>query len=227
MVRNKLNPTGCFTVKYQVLADLFLLFNVATRRYLITQTFFAVFLAGISTGCFAKDFGFDETVDVNHEGETTQLSLTGATERSVLFFDVYSLAHYAADLKPTDDQSVDIYTQLIDANITKQISIVFSRDLEANQIQETLSDGIKDNCDADEFQQVKSDLDLFKRAINQDVKKHDEFSLRWLASGKLLMLFHGEVVGELESPLLARLLWSIWFGDDAVVDRAELVSKVT
>ena len=109
----------------------------------------------------------------------------------------------------------------------KQISIVFDRDLDAEKVQKTLTKGVNKNCVGDEFSQVSAALDQFKQLINQDVKRNDLFVLRWLPDGRLLSIYEGEVVGEVQSPLLSRLLWSIWLGDHAVVDREKMIANLS
>ena len=170
--------------------------------------------------------GFSEQLTFTEKGEDITLSLTGVAERSVLFFDVYTLAHYSTEDISAGSDKQQIYNDILESNTTKQISILFNRDLKAKQIAGKLSDGVQDNCADDEFQQIESDLALFKNVINQDVKKNDKFSLRWLHDGRLIMLFHGEQVGELDNPLLAKLLWSIWFGEQSVVNRKDLVQNL-
>ena len=41
--------------------------------------------------------------------------------------------------------------------------------------------------------------------------------------GHLLAFYQGELVGDFDSPLLAKLLWSMWFSKKAVVDREKLI----
>lgn len=174
----------------------------------------------------AKEVHFSPSLTITENQQSKTLNLTGTAVRSVMFFKVYSLAHYTSDLSLVSHKEPDIFNQIIDAKTTKQISIVFRRNLKASQIRKRLSRGVKDNCVDNEFKQVQSDLDLFKQVINHNVKKNDEFALRWLTGGTLVMFFNGEQVGKLESPLLARLLWSVWFGADAVVDRSDLVQML-
>lgn len=170
---------------------------------------------------------FDKRLTFSQGEEPVTLDLTGFSKRKIMFFKVYSVAHYASSHMRVDSSSDDLYQSILNAPGPKQISIVFDRDLDAEKVQKTLTKGVNKNCVGDEFVQVQDALEKFKSVINKDVKKNDEFALRWLPDGRLLSLYHDEVVGEVQSPLLARLLWKIWFGDHAVVDRADMVQNLT
>lgn len=179
----------------------------------------------------AKPFDFSNNLTVDHHEEPLTLLLTGQAMRSKFVFSVYDIAHYSDSLspltttRPTPDE--DVFDNILQSGGTKQISMVFRRDLKASQIQKALSEGVKSNCVGDEYERVAADLETFRTAINQNVKKHDRFVMRWLPDGKLISIYEDEVISEIDNAMLARLLWSIWFGENSVVDRDKLVEKLT
>ncbi len=184
-------------------------------------------LLGTATPAFAKvdDILFNDSLHVEHEAQTFTLKLTGHAKRKIMFFPIYSVAHYVAPQNIIAPDG-DLYDAILSADGPKQISIVFDRDLDAEKVQKTLTKGVNKNCVGDEFDQVSEALAEFKQQINQDVKRNDLFVLRWLPDGRLQSIYHDEVVGEVTSPLLSRLLWSIWFGEHAVVDRKKMVTNI-
>lgn len=200
--------------------------KLLTQKILSRHFCWLFMLFVLSPSILAQEIQFNPTVNITENHQTKTLHLTGTSKRSALFFKIYSIAHYTADYQMFSGDESTIFSEIINTNTTKQIAMVFSRDIKANKIREKLASGVKENCVADEFSLVKSDLDLFKQVINQDVKKNDEFVIRWLTDGNLLMFYNGKFVTQIQSPLLAKLLWSIWFGEDAVVSRSELAKQL-
>ena len=200
----------------------------APRRAMTTGFLAWLLMLGSATPAFAKidDILFHPRLDVTYDNQTVGLSLTGHAKRKIMFFPVYSVAHYVnpSDIVAPDS---DVYEAIMASPSPKQISIVFDRDLDAEKVQKTLTKGVNKNCVGDEFSQVSAALDQFKQLINHDVKRNDLFVLRWLPDGRLLSIYEGEVVGEVQSPLLSRLLWSIWLGDHAVVDREKMIANLS
>lgn len=170
---------------------------------------------------------FSQTIIVD-EQSALALTLTGVSTRKKFFLDIYKIAHYI-DTPLASSGKVrkqHIFEDLLSSPVNKQVSLVFQRPLSAEQIQKALTKGVKNNCMGDEAHRVERALSEFRNAITIDVEKNDEFSLRWTKEGKLLAFFEGKNVGKFDSPLLARLLWSMWFGDNAVVNRSDLVSQL-
>ena len=60
--------------------------------------------------------------------------------------------------------------------------------------------------------------------FNQDVQKGDEQILRWIPGGYVEVLINGKAAGNITNHDFAKALWSIWFGQNSVVDRNSLVS---
>lgn len=105
----------------------------------------------------------------------------------------------------------------------KQVTMHFVRDVSADRIQRALLEGIQRNATDPELAVIQPFIDQFARAIHRDVKEDDRFVIRWLPGGTTTSIFEGREVSTITSALFAKVLWSIWFGDHAVVNRDHLV----
>ena len=76
---------------------------------------------------------------------------------------------------------------------------------------------------AAELAATEAVLQRFLAAIATDVDKQDRFTLRWLPGGRLQAVYDDNVALELQDATFARVLWSIWFGPNAVVDADRLL----
>ncbi len=170
---------------------------------------------------------FSDSVAIEHKGEKLELGLTGLTIRKKFFLKIYSMAHYIEKTNSSFDISdKDIYSTLLKHDCAKQISMVFKRALSAKQIKESLTDGMKMNSAEGEFEQIQASVETFNRAITADVKKDDEFTLRWFADGTLVSLFQGHEISAIKDRQFAKILWSIWFSEKSVVKRERLIEKL-
>jgi hypothetical protein len=103
----------------------------------------------------------------------------------------------------------------------------FARDVDAAKIRDAYLDGFKENATADEFTSIRPLVDQFVAFFSRDVKENQQFVLRWLPGGIVIAAVAGEEKPPLTSPLFARVLWSIWLGKDSIVDRSDLVSRIS
>ena len=187
-------------------------------------------LSSLNPGLYAADkvdagtYRFPEHVVINYKNQELNLSLTGLTMRKMLFMDIYSVAHYI-DKLPASSVN-ELYRYILEPAHTKQISMVFQRELSAIQIKNSLLKSIKRNTDAQEFLAMQADVEKFMAAIYDNVKKNDEFTLRWFPDGTMVSLFEGDEISSINNEALARTMWSIWFGEKSVVDRKSLVTQM-
>ena len=64
------------------------------------------------------------------------------------------------------------------------------------------------------------------QAIYKDVNQNDSFILRWLPGDTLVSVFKGKQVSAINNVLFAKTLWSIWLGDQSIVNREALIDKL-
>jgi len=167
---------------------------------------------------------FSESLRIDYSDEQRTLRQTGQTVRKQYFMRIYAMAHYLEGVIQEDDGS--IYRAIVDAPGIKQITMVFLRDLSAGQIQKSLSSGLRSNASTERYENIRPDIERFMNAINDDVKSSDEFVLRWYPDGTMDSYHEGKKVSSISNAELAETMWSIWFGEDSVVDRAALVERI-
>jgi hypothetical protein len=172
---------------------------------------------------------FPHNIVIEHNNEQLDLFLTGLTIRRKFFLKIYSMAHYI-EQQPDVAGSVisdnNIYKSILQNNSTKQISMIFLRKLSAEQIQKSLRAGIKLNSNEAEYLQILPQIEEFMQAINANVKKNDEFIIRWHPDGTVVSFFQGAQISSNRNMKFAETLWAIWFGNFSVVDRKALIEEM-
>ncbi len=103
----------------------------------------------------------------------------------------------------------------------------FVREVSADRIRKAFREGFQGNASPSELEDIRPLLRQFLASMYKDVQEDDRFIIRWLPGGVTVCLFEGEAVIRITSVTFARLLWSIWFGERPVVDRAELIRLLT
>ena len=168
---------------------------------------------------------FPAVVHFAKDGVDYVMNLTGVAVRKKIVFKVYGVAHYAQDpVRGTREAALE--SMLVDGK-ARQITMDFARDVDAGKIRDAYLDGFKDNATADEFTSIHPLVDQFVAYFSKDVKENQQFILRWLPGGVVIATVAGEEKPPLTSPVFARILWSIWLGNDSIVDRGDLVSRIT
>ncbi|MEM1230606.1 MAG: chalcone isomerase family protein [Pseudomonadota bacterium] len=166
---------------------------------------------------------FPPVLTIADGDEQRQLALTGNDRRVVLIFRVYDIAHYAesSDLAPMSVANV------IDDGPAKAISIRFLRKLRVNQIRQEFDASLRLNGQPEWLEAAQPTIDAFLAAIDRDASKGDRFSIVWLDGGRLFAEFNGERAFEASDTAFAKLIWSIWFGEEPVCDRDKLLAELT
>ena len=168
---------------------------------------------------------FPSQVRFTEHGIEHTLALTGLTVRKRFFLNVYSIAHYMQ--RAPQGTAQEALHAVMEDNSAKQVTMAFVRDVSAARIRASILDGFRRNATDVEFEQIKSFVQTFTRSLDQDVKRDDQFIIRWLPGGRTVSLFHGREVTRITNETFARVLWSIWVGEQSVVDRDKLVRQLT
>jgi len=168
---------------------------------------------------------FPVVAHYSYHGTDFTMSLTGLTVRKKFVFKVYGMAHYAQD--PPRGKKEELLKAMIVDGTAKQISMDFARDVDATKIREAYADGFKENATADELKAIQPFVDQFTGYFTKEVKENEQFVLRWLPGGVLIATIAGEEKPAIINTTFARVLWTIWFGPDSIVDRDELVGRLT
>lgn len=167
---------------------------------------------------------FPATVTLTVAGKPVSLHATGVAVRKKFIIKVYGMVHYMQDPVPGKEQEV-IASVLTDGK-AKQISLSFVRDVDVTSIQGAYRDGFKNNATPADLAKIQPTVDKFLTYFTSNVKEGDSFTYQWLPGGTVVVVARGEEKPALTDPLFARTLWTIWFGEDSIVDREDLLAKV-
>ena len=196
------------------------------NKLLVMALFFAVSV------CFAQEKvvesstgkSFPSVEKFKYNGTDYSVNLTGVTVRKKFFFKVYGMAHYLQD-PVKSDKKTGINNILSDGK-AKQISMIFVRDVDKKKIQDTYMEGFQNNSSQEDFNKIQPQVNQFLGYFSKDVNENDEIVLRWLPRGTVITIFQGEEKPAITNKMFARILWSIWFGDDSPVDVDDLISRI-
>ncbi len=166
---------------------------------------------------------FPATVTITQEGKSYSLALTGTAVRKKLIIKVYAIAHYMQD--PPAGSAKDVFAGILTDGKAKQITMQFVREVGVDKIRTAYHDGFQDNAGKDEYAAITPFVDQFLGYFGSDVKEGDVFVLRWLPGGVVQAQVQGVEKPAITNSQFARVLWSIWLGEDAIVDREDLVSR--
>jgi len=167
---------------------------------------------------------FPAEVTYKRGDATFTMTQTGVAVRKKVIIKVYGMIHYMQD--PVRGKSKDVFNNILTDGKAKQITMEFVRDVGLDKIQEAYRDGFKSNASAEEFKKIEPLVNQFVGFFTRDVKENDQFILRWLPGGVIVATVQGEEKPAITDPQFARTLWSIWFGEDSIVDRDDLVEKI-
>jgi hypothetical protein len=170
---------------------------------------------------FAVDFShFPATIQFADEGEVHQLALTGADERVFLIFSVYEIAHYSGADAPKGVDSV------VEDGPIKALAISFSMSLSHEQVHTEFDKSLRRNADPAWLEAAAPTIDAFMASIDRGAETGDQLVFYWLEGGRVFVEFNGERAFAATDTAFAKLVWSIWFGEDPVCDADELLAGV-
>ena len=167
---------------------------------------------------------FPAEVKFTDAGKEYTLKATGTAVRKKIFFKVYGMVHYMQDPERTGEEQA--FRTILTDGKAKEITMEFVRDVTTAQIRDAYRDGFKQNATTDEMKEITSLVDKFLQVFDRDVKEGDRFTLRWSPGGRIIPIVTGAEKPSIQNTTFARVLWSIWFGGDSIVDREDLVSRM-
>ncbi len=167
---------------------------------------------------------FPVQVTINYEGKSYEVMLTGTAVRKKFFIKVYGIAHYTQD--PVMGKEDDVLAAMLVDGKARQITMEFVRDVDVAKIQDAYRDGFKENATAAESKEIAPMVEKFLGYFAKDVKEDDRFVLQWLPGGTILAQTQGTDHPAIMNTTFARVLWSIWMGENSIVDRDDLVERI-
>lgn len=167
---------------------------------------------------------FPKQIVFCYENRKRVLDVTGVASRKILFFDIYSIANY---LETMGNDTLDSVSAISTANTAKQIIIHFERTIQAAEIREQFRDSYVSRASVAELAVTRDSLESFLSFIQVGVDDGDRFAVRKMPGGRITVFFKNKKVTEFIDPLFGQIFWSIWLGNEAVVERAELLERLT
>ncbi len=165
---------------------------------------------------------FPDMVTWKHGGRDYYARLTGLAVRKKLIIKVYAIAHYLMDAGKVNKWQ-DGIGQVMFNGKAKRIVMDFARDVDVPKIRDAYLDGFKENLSDAEFRSLQGQINQFLGYFNKDVRENDRYILTWLPGGVIVATVQGVEKPAIQNEAMAKALWNIWFGDDSIVDREDLV----
>ena len=134
------------------------------------------------------------------------------------------LGNYVAE-RPVGSFSIEqLSQQLMLSTAPRMLMIKYHRSLSVKKIKNVLHDGFRKNTSDPEWLAIQDELSSFLEQLDQDIKDGDILELVWIPDEphRLGVTFRGKRKFSEHSGLFMTTLWSIWFGQHAVVERASL-----
>lgn len=160
---------------------------------------------------------FPATVSFEANGKTYQLAATGVATRKKLIIKVYSIASYLQ--KGVPNAAGDGLSAIMSDDNAKQLTIKWVRGVGPDQVRESYQEAFHKVLSEQEYAQEKGVLDQFLQFFSAGANKGDEFVFRWIPGGTVDVLINSKKIGSITNKVVAKALWSVWFGEKSVVDR--------
>jgi len=193
-----------------------------TQLFIVLNLFACTVYAGNTVMDNSTKQIFPKEISFDSNGTNYQLQATGVATRKKFMINVYSIAHYLQ--KNADKSDKNKFQIALSDSYAKQFTMKWVRDVGADKIEEGFRDSFHKVFPGDKYQQMKGEIDQFIGFLNNGAHKGDEFILRSTPGGHIEVLINGKTAGSLTNEGFASGLWSIWFGDDSIVNRNDLVS---
>lgn len=172
----------------------------------------------------ATDATFPSEVTIDSKGKSYKLQATGVATRKKLIVKVYSIAHYIEDAASFSKNN--FFKEVLKDGKAKQFTMKWVRDVPADKVVEAYHDSFNKVTAGKENAQLAEHINKFIAFFNQEAKKGDEYILRWLPEGLVEVNINGKNVGSVSNKDFAVALWTIWFGENSVVNRDQLISQL-
>lgn len=172
----------------------------------------------------ATDATFPSEISVENSGKTFKLQATGVATRKKLIVKVYSIAHYIEDA--ASFSKTNFFQEVLKDGKAKQFTMKWVRNVPAEKVLEAYHESFNKVLAGKESPQVKESIEKFLTFFNQEAKTGDEYILRWLPGGVIEVNLNGKSAGSVTNNDFAAALWSIWFGENSIVNRDQLISQL-
>lgn len=146
------------------------------------------------------------------------LNKTGESARKAFIFPVYRIAHY------TDAPSGQ--GNILDQQSLKAVRMIFQREIGGQRIQKEVKKAIRERVSPQDWELIKDSAATYCQPyLNGKVNEGDLFSVIWYPDGWLISEFNGKEINRIRDPRFARALWSIWVGQQSLVNEHDLLGE--
>lgn len=165
---------------------------------------------------------FPSEVNFEYNGKQYHLQATGTATRKKFFVKVYSIASYLE--KGSENMNPNVLQDIMQSNKAKQLTLKWVHEAGADKVRNGYQESFHKALSDAQYNQLINPIENFIQFFNQDVQKGAEHVLRWLPDGMVQVIINGNLVGRIQNQQFAQALWSIWFGENSVVNRDQLIS---
>jgi hypothetical protein len=166
---------------------------------------------------------FPATVTLTDGEETFSLPLTGTAVRKKFIIKVYAVAHHMGGGPFASEE--EALAAALAGGTPRQLTLHFARGVGADKIQGAFRDGFEKNASTEEGELIRAAAEQFVAYFDGDVAEDEQYVLRWMPGGTVTTVIAGEEKPAIENEAFARVLWRIWLGEKAIVDRKKLVRR--
>ena len=167
---------------------------------------------------------FPKNVSFSYDDVDYTLTVTGTAVRKKFVFKVYGMVHYMQN--PAESNSENVFSTILTDNYAKEIIMDFTRNVGADKIRDAFQSGFEKNATEEELKNIQPLVDQFLEYFNSEVKKNEQYILRWLPNGNVISIIQGKEYPVISSITFAKALWTIWFGKDSIVNRDDLIKFI-
>lgn len=165
---------------------------------------------------------FPPSVKIDQDGKSYNLQVTGVATRKKLIVSVYSVASYLQDGAYT--AGGDKIAAIMQDDKAHQLTLKWVHEASVDKVQNGYKESFKGALTEAQQKELEKEITQYVGFFSKDVKKGDEHILRWLPGGIIDVTINGTKAGSITNKEFAKGLWSIWFGDNSVVNRDRLIS---
>ena len=166
---------------------------------------------------------FPREVSFDHNGKQYELEATGVATRKKLIIKIYSVASYLQKGAATGGDKLQA---ILSEDNAKQLTMKWVRDISPIQLKEAYDDSFHRVFPEQQYAELQTVIKEFLNLFSQPAKKGEEYIIRSIPGGEIVVLINGKKVGSVTNPAFAQGLWKVWFGDKSIVKRSELLSQM-
>lgn len=155
---------------------------------------------------------FPDRVVLSNGDSEIELRATGAGLRKKLWFKAYAAVSYVdASANLGDDPA----RSLIELDAARQLHLIPLRDFGADKVVDAFREGFENN-DPELAAELAEDVERWLGFFTRDPREGDDIRMQYVPGVGTSASHNDEMLGTIENPRFAQLVWGIYFGDKPV-----------